>query len=1372
MKTVSGALLVCCLFAGAAFGATQTENYGTSVLPAPGKVTIDGKCDDWDLTGGIFACNNVEEQRDHHSAWLHMMYDKDNLYVLARVKTEKPADLRMLMLTAPGTPQQLQPNLSCSRGKDGNESITLNFEPPLKDRPDPKQQGAEQAFLNDPDGKGYTQELRLPLKMITADGVSLGPGSEIRVLFILSFGWSLDAWDCFMPGVTLERTYWGTRRLEQFGPATFEREGKVKPRLLHLADGRKLPVSLKEGAPVVDWSALSEGPKGFKPVKFRMPDAGYVSMIIRNADGVVVRQLLNCEPMAKGKHTVTWDGLAMPIWRTPGAAVPQGEYTWQAIWHKGIGLRLRGWAGNSGNAPWHSGPTSNWGGDLGVPWTCAAQGDSVYLGWGAAEAGRGLLACDLEGNVRWKHKYGGFGGAELLAVEGGLVYVGNSSGSPQVLFRLDTATGSYQNWDNANNGGFRDLFVKDLWKDQPGMPDKAEAMAIRNGKIYLTFRSYNFRRSDVTNWRAFITKLSAAADGIGKAIWEKADKNVRERATAWLAGTEPEDKALAAPNYYTPDVRDAVAGTVNGMLNDKSLVDGGADMPSQKLQAAVRRKVEAAFPQEVAVMKSDIVAVLDAQTGKVLKTVPVPAPSGIAAVSDSLLYVLSGTDTVAAVDPATDAVRPVLTGLADTRSLTVDAAGRIYVGEGEPSVQIKVFTPDGKQVLAIGRQGGRPRTGPWVKDGMWNIHGLAVDTQGRIWVAEALYFPKRFSVWNNQTGAFVREFFGSTHYGASGGAISPDDPNLMLGESCEWRLDPATGRAECVGTIEDGGSRDWNSLFHNFARFCRGSNGKPYLAVTLGTQTHVWERLGDATYTLRATFGRNDKDRTTEFWSDENGDQQKQDGEKTVVPMLMSFNGYLNWSLGLNTDLTLYAGVLDPKTNRWDRGARITLAGFTACGAPKWDTANLHFLPPLEGPMPSPGNDLVLSCDSEKQVFSCYDVATGKLRWSYPNTFHGVHGSHNAPGPQNGLIRGAFGIVGSASLPDPVGDAWVINTNVGEWHMLTRDGFYLTRLFQGDYSKVQWPEKAVPGAVLDNVPCGEGGEDFGGSIAQGKDGKLYVTAGKTANWNVEVVGLETVKALDSGKIRIDENDLKLAQAIRAEQVQMSAGMHRREVRKMTPAFTGDIAKDFGSEIVFKKQDDAEVRSAIAWDDSCLYLGWRVADATPWVNGADSPEYMYARGDTVDFQLGTDLQADENRAEAAKGDLRLSIGSFGGPAAGKPTAVLYRKVADQKNRKTFSSGIVKGYVMDSVVVLQDAKIDVKKGDRWYVVEAAVPLSTLGLKPLAGMKLSGDFGATHGTPAGDDTILRTYWNNQSTGLVNDEVFELKMEPRNWGQLQFRE
>jgi len=159
----------------------------------------------------------------------------------------------------------------------------------------------------------------------------------------------------------------------------------------------------------------------------------------------------------------------------------------------------------------------------------------------------------------------------------------------------------------------------------------------------------------------------------------------------------------------------------------------------------------------------------------------------------------------------------------------------------------------------------------------------------------------------------------------------------------------------------------------------------------------------------------------------------------------------------------------------------------------------------------------------------------------------------------------------------------------------------------------------------------------------------------------------------------------------------------------------------------------------------------------------------ASRDPVDLQLGTDPEADENRAEAGKGDLRLSIGSF----RGKPTAVLYRKIAEQKAPKTFSSGVVKNYVMDSVVVLAEAKVAAKvdaKGKR-YVVEAAIPLAALGLKLTDGRALRGDFGATHGDKSGKDTMLRSHWSNQATGLVDDEVFELMMQPANWGELVFQ-
>src|SRR5207244_4019577 len=118
----------------------------------------------------------------------------------------------------------------------------------------------------------------------------------------------------------------------------------------------------------------------------------------------------------------------------------------------------------------------------------------------------------------------------------------------------------------------------------------------------------------------------------------------------------------------------------------------------------------------------------------------------------------------------------------------------------------------------------------------------------------------------------------------------------------------------------------------------------------------------------------------------------------------------------------------------------------------------------------------------------------------------GVHGSHRACSAEVGMMRGAYDITGTAKLPDPIGNIWVIPTNKGEWHALTDKGFYLTRFFEGDPMKNAWPEKAAPGAILDACPPGAGEEAFGGSISYGKDGKLSLQAGHTSFWNVEVVG--------------------------------------------------------------------------------------------------------------------------------------------------------------------------------------------------------------------------------------------------------------------------
>ena len=89
-KTTLSLLLVAAVCGGAFTFATETENLGIRLLPAPGKVGIDGKFDDWDLRGGVFVCGDVEHQRDQLAVWIHAMVDAENLYVLARWRDETP----------------------------------------------------------------------------------------------------------------------------------------------------------------------------------------------------------------------------------------------------------------------------------------------------------------------------------------------------------------------------------------------------------------------------------------------------------------------------------------------------------------------------------------------------------------------------------------------------------------------------------------------------------------------------------------------------------------------------------------------------------------------------------------------------------------------------------------------------------------------------------------------------------------------------------------------------------------------------------------------------------------------------------------------------------------------------------------------------------------------------------------------------------------------------------------------------------------------------------------------------------------------------------------------------------------------------------
>ncbi|MBM4040611.1 MAG: hypothetical protein FJ290_19060, partial [Planctomycetes bacterium] len=1166
--------------------ATETENLGIQVLPAPGKVAVDGKAHDWDLTGGVFACGDAENLRDKLACWFHLMYDADNLYLLARWIDETPMNnpgsskgdygfngdcLQVRVITAPETRSERCSHLTCWRDRDGLDVVDVAWGRDFKGGglKDAKTQGAQQAFRKNDDGRGYVQETAIPWAVLCIPGgyrpragdsivVTLEPNfcTETR-LFRITIK------DIFKPGVVPDRvfTFMGS---QCWGTGTLEAKGRVTPRHVRLADGREFKTSMEKGLPVVDWTGLIQVKElqGFEEVAFTMPEDGFISLNIRDKDGCVVRQLLNCEFRTRGRHTAKWDGLTTPNWRQPGDPVPPGTYTWDALWHKGIGLRLVGWAHNAGSAPW-DGPSgrTNWGGDHGVPFACDADKEKVYLGWSGAEAGKALVACDLEGNVQWRLSRHGMSGAELLAVDGGTVYAMNWKG---ILFRADAGSpragersGGFTDWAGS---GSTDLDPAKVAGIQLDKDEWASCLHARDGKLYVGFT------------------------------------------------------------------------------------------------------------------KRDTVLVLDGKTGALIRKLSVPAPVDIEAVASDRsdptdrtdrgkgIFVISGWKTVLAVNPASGEAKPFIENLPGANAIAVDTKGNVYVAVGDPDNQVLVYGPDGKLLKAIGRKGGRALLGPWQPDGLRFVKSLTVDSKGQLWAMEADDKPKRVSVWNTETGALVREFFGPTAYGALGGAINPLDPLVMVGHSCEWRLDPKTGRDTCLGVI----TRDGVSNAR-FAVATVGGASLPRVFLALASNwmgnvgpLKIYERLGDANYKLRTVVYYTDKEGNeipltghgkkadaamTMVWADANGDGERQPDECSGAPGEMKFSG---WYMNLTPDLTLYSG-----------DSQFKVTGFTPCGAPKYDLANPTKMP-LAG-LGSADGTLVLKGGDygvDMTWLQCADIAKGREVWRYPDNFVGVHGSHRAVPPEVGMIRGSFGPCGAARLPDPIGNIWVIATNVGEWHILTGEGFYLTRLFQGDPMKMAFPEAAVPGAILDNVPPGMGGEDFGGSIAATPDGALYLQAGKTGFWNIKVVGLDTVKRLRrGGRIRITDAEVAQARTLREKLLQEAVGTRRLTIRKLTPTFTGDFNKDTkGCEVIaYRKQDDASVRTAAAWDDANLYLAWDVKDATPWANGAEAPEFLYAGGDTVDFQLGTDTKADPKRAEAVLGDLRLSIGPF----KGAPTAVLFR-----------------------------------------------------------------------------------------------------------------
>lgn len=207
------ALLV--LATGALAG--RTTNAELRALPVPGKVAIDGKLGDWNLSGGIFICSDTDRLVNTKSAKAYLMYDGEFLYAAFQIKDRTPmvnhldpakepgcgwkSDcIQLRICTDPEKPVgpggALVSHVDCYWFTDGQRPVMSvahhdrgrgkdGFEDSI---PDALAKSGEAAFLKDADGNGYTQELQIPWSLLRRDDRPGRPDDSFRMGIDIAWG--------------------------------------------------------------------------------------------------------------------------------------------------------------------------------------------------------------------------------------------------------------------------------------------------------------------------------------------------------------------------------------------------------------------------------------------------------------------------------------------------------------------------------------------------------------------------------------------------------------------------------------------------------------------------------------------------------------------------------------------------------------------------------------------------------------------------------------------------------------------------------------------------------------------------------------------------------------------------------------------------------------------------------------------------------------------------------------------------------------------------------------------------------------------------------------------------------------------------------
>jgi hypothetical protein len=1070
------------------------------------------------------------------------------------------------------------------------------------------------------------------------------------------------------------------------------------------------------------------------PIKFTIPDDGEVTLVIEDASGKRIRNLISQAPFPKGENTVWWDGTddlgrdptapAHGIYFIPPNFVVPGSYTIRGIWHKPLDIRYEFTVYSPGDPPWEtmdgSGgwmtnhtPASS---VVFIPGT-KAPGEQPLIGLGAyvSEGGSAFAWLNLDGK-----KIGGRG------------WIGGSWTGAQYL---------------AGDSG----------------PDSEQDVAAYVGSTFEGSKKYG-------------------VDG-------KIEIRLTKLTTLVPSGDKP-------------------------VLNEKILFDappaGSANAPEVPTAADYLGGV--AVRNGLLVISETVVnklVFIDAKAGTIQGEAAVADPRALAFDEQGRLLVLSGQTLLrypaGASAPNLPTPEKLITGLEDPRGITVDSAGKIYISDQGNSNQVKSFSPDGKPLLVYGKSGAS-QAGPYDPLHMNHPKGIAVDPNGRLWVAEDDFHPKRVSVWNAD-GTLWKAWYGPSQYGG-GGIIDQGQKGAFLYDGMEFHLDWEKGTYQLTRVYYRPGKGDLQMAFRcappeaavyfNGKRYLTNAynsspvsghdsafifldkgDGGAVVPVAAAGSANDWPILKTDAFKSAwpkglDSMGDRDKNSAFYIWSDLNGDGQIQPDEVKIV-------AGVSGGVTVGDDGSFLISRLGPDRDHF-QAMRFKPIRFTGQGAPAYDIASGEMLAPAQRAASDGGDQILIGTDgwlvmtTPPPPFSNLGLGgarNGKPAWSYPSLWPGLHPSHNSSAPtQLGELVGTTRLLGGLVTPkgSEAGPLFFINSNQGDLYAFTQDGLFVSQLYQDVRQGPLWEmPTAVRNMRVNGLSLHD--ENFFPSVAETSEGKVYLNSGGMNI--VRVDNLDTIRNIAPTTIQVTADDLTAAHDFviareAARQAMQGSGVLAVPILATPPVVDGNLDdwKDIpwapidhrGVAAWFNSNSKPyDVNGAVAVSGQNLYAAWKTADPKLLQNAGDVPNALFKSGGALDLMIGADPGANPNRPTAGAGDERLLVSQVNG----QTRALLYRAVVP------FNApwhGITLDRVDD---VSGQVQLAASKDGNY---EIAVPLSLLGLSPHADMRIKGDIGILRGD--GHQTTQRIYWANKATAIVSDVPSEAELTPKLWGTWEFNQ